>query len=166
MINNPCLVTIHHVSARQEEETVMKSPITTCLQPGAATASRVKPPFSHQLGSRCSRADLGTLCSPVATETTMQQALSSSCLEQTRVDAYARLREESKWKENKSAGLFLAVCSGFQDAFTQERMNISTFWSYFSVRKLSIIANEPVVIPTAVMLWTYTLQPCCSCSLS
>lgn len=29
MINNPCLVTIYHVSARQEEETVMKCPITT-----------------------------------------------------------------------------------------------------------------------------------------
>lgn len=59
MINNPCLVTIYHVSARQEEETVMKCPITTWLQPSAATAHRVKPPFSHQLGSRCSRSDLG-----------------------------------------------------------------------------------------------------------
>lgn len=38
MINNPYLVTIYHVSARQAREAVMKSPITTWLEHSPTTA--------------------------------------------------------------------------------------------------------------------------------
>ncbi|CAJ1051444.1 Hypothetical predicted protein [Xyrichtys novacula] len=61
MINNPCLVTIHHVSAREEDETVMKCPISThtTTDQHSNRSHWVKPPFSHQLGSRCICSDLG-----------------------------------------------------------------------------------------------------------
>lgn len=81
MINCTYLVTIHHVSGRQEEEeTLMKSPITTCLQPKAATSPRS--PISP--GSRCSLSDLGDpLLPPLPWK--HRCGLSSSWLKQTRV---------------------------------------------------------------------------------
>lgn len=143
-------MTIYQVSARQEEESVMKCPITMA---------------TSQLGSRCSHSDLGDpLLSRCHGNTdAMGSFLQADWSRQELKTCKQGFGRKVNERKTRVQGYFWLCAQDFK-MLSHKRKKVLKFWSYFSHRKLSDLHNEPFVVPTAVMLWTSTLLTCSSCN--
>lgn len=123
----PRLMTIYLVSARQDEESVMKRSIRTCLlssfSPGA-------PPLT-----------LETLCFPADMETPMQRALSSSWSRQELEMCKWGFGRKVNERKTRVHSYFWLCVQDFM-MLSMETEGEKKFWIQFSHRKLSNLHNK------------------------